>query len=703
MMDVTENTPTTVRTIGVTRLGKRAQEALEDLPYADWADIQRAPKTSYGVANAAQWVATPTTKDLAVILSGVIKAREGKHMEQNFLNNVSIRYGLTRSYLSGLVEAVRHILRVGDRAEAKGATLNVVEEDSFKDLCNYGLKRLEIEHKDVPSLFHQRGEWVELREGAIVGLDRDTFGARLNLATDWRKRTGTGEDFRGISAPQDVVRQLYAHPDKPVPELKAVAHAPVFTKERELIYEAGYHRNSGIFLCPPDDLFVPKPPREISKADLASAREMLVDVLCDFELDGVSRPALEAAVLRGEGDPVWASGDGKTAVPPSFLSVVGFMLEQIVRPMIDGPVMPMLISKTASRAGGGLLASVMQTIVRGNAGVRPLSSREEERRKAIVAALRSGTSIIAWDNLPERRTIDSPSLALLFTEGKVHDRLLSTSEEVELDVSCSFLLVGIRPQFSHELLQRLTLATLEPQTDKPEQRSNWKHASLLPYVQERRGELLGALLMLAQNWISKGCPAPQHAPVIGRFESYTRVIGGILEAAGENWTSWQSNRGTLSSIAADDEGDNWSALWEAWVEERGLGAAGRMEAFDLVALAAEEEVELDVMRSKEGGPYAYNARSFGKALATMNGRVFDLESHGKVRLCRHDKRGNNGFPWFLEPLVENVVPLAPEATVVIGRSLQRHLEVGERAALPTMSNIEKLALKQRLEDRQLAA
>ena len=486
---------TEVQTIGITKLSKGAQDVLGDIDPSDWKTIQAAPKTGYMAVSTAEWKPTPTTLDLAIMVSGLLKAREGKHVEQNFLNNVHARWHLPKRYLAGLAEAVRHIQRAPERADAKGGTTNVVGEDPFKLLCNYGLKRLEIENRDSPRLFQQEGEWIELRDGAIVRLDRDTFEARLNIITDWRKKIGDGRDFLGVSAPMDVVKQLYAHPDKPVPELAGIAHAPMYTKHGKLISERGFHEESGYYYAPPDGLYVSTPPRRITEEDVAKARETLVDIFCDFELDGVSRADLEAAALRGEGEKVWhcdpkAKGSERdwidpksfTAVPPSFLAVCGFLMEQLVRPMIDGPLMPLLISKTQTRAGGGLLASILQTVVRGDVSVRPMSTNEEERRKAIVAALRSGTSIIAWDNLPERRTVDSPALALLFTEGKVNDRVLSTSDEVELAVSCSFIMVGNRPPFSAELTQRLNLVELRPMTDRPESRSGWKHASLRPYV-----------------------------------------------------------------------------------------------------------------------------------------------------------------------------------------------------------------------------
>ena len=698
-------------TIGTVRLPKAAQEVLADLTNEEMKTVRTTAPCPYSETMGGKWKSTPKTLDLAVMISGVLQSREGESTVQNFLNYMKAKWNLSMPYLKGVRAAVQHILKAEDRAAARGSDSNVVDSDNYMDQCNYAMGRLKDDNKHEPTLFHSGGQWVEVQHkptAVAVPLDRDTFAARLNMATSWRKAVGDGTDYRYVSCPPDVVKQLYYHTDKPVPELKGVIHAPMYDVEGRLIVSRGYDR-SGYFYAPPDDLFVATPPRNITEADLAKAREKLVDILCDFELDGVSRADLEAAALRGEGEKVWRSGNDPqvmSSVPPSFLSMVGFMFEQLVRPLIDGPVMPLLISKTAPRAGGGLLASVVQQVVRGATNVRPLAANEDERRKAILSAARSGTSIIAWDNLPVRQTVDSPSMAILFTEGEITDRVLGASEEITVAVDSSFLLIGNRPPFSAELVNRLTLAELIPQTDDPKSRTGWKHAQLLPYVKENRGEILGALLVLIQNWINLGRPASKYAPVIGRFESYTGTIGGILECAAPNWTSWQGNRDKLKSVAEDDEGDNWATVFEAWAAERGLGASGKIEVHDLIEIASDAEIDLPVQRIKDSGPFAYNGRSFGKAMASMNERVFALEGYGKVMLTRHNKRSAGGVAWVLKHLPNKAVKSDPANVhakpIIFGRSYSRHMTEDERKALTHMTQTEKADLKRILDDRKAA-
>ncbi|MEX5726679.1 hypothetical protein Ga0609869_000032 [Rhodovulum iodosum] len=678
-MEKTETGQITI--VGNVRASDGTKKVLNELTDKHCEKIKKCEPLTYADTMAKEWKATPQTVDLAVMLAGLIKSGEGEVSIRNFMTTMKARWpALDMPYLKNVRGAANVILDAERRAAAKGGDTNVIDEDDFQALCNYALTTIERDNRWTPKLFKRDGQWVEIQymgetgTATTVPLDRDTFAARLNLSTFWRKRVGDGTSFRYVSAPKDVVNQIFYHAEKPVPELYGVIYAPVFTAEGDLIITPGYHK-SGFYYAPPEGLDVPRPPRKITEEHLAEARETILDIFVNFEMDGVSRAELEEAVLRLLGNKKWGSGEGATAVPPSFLSAVGFLLEQIVRPMINGPVMPLLISKTARRAGGGLLATVMQTVIRGTAGMRPLAGNEEERRKAILAALSSGTSVIAWDNLPTGRTINSPTLATLFTEGLYIDRELKTSVERAIPVRASFMLVGNRPPFSDELMQRLSLLELLPQTAAPEKRTGWKHPDLQAHVEENRGRILGALLVLVKHWLNEGQPKPKHPPVIGRFERYRHVIGGILEAASPNWTSWQSNRDKLAKVAKDDEEDGWTDLFEAWADERGLGLAGKIEVNELAQIAQENETPLDVARVKEGGAFEYNTRSLSRSLSGMQERIFDLGKHGEAKLMQSEKRGKGGYPWYLEKVETRSEPVQSEQVepTRVGRGRRRRV------------------------------
>jgi hypothetical protein len=52
----------------------------------------------------------------------------------------------------------------------------------------------------------------------------------------------------------------------------------------------------------------------------------------------------------------------------------------------------------------------------------------------------------------------------------------------------------------------------------------------MEWVHANRGELVWSLLTLAQAWVAVG--KPRGAVTLGSYESWARVIGGILDVAG---------------------------------------------------------------------------------------------------------------------------------------------------------------------------
>ena len=89
------------------------------------------------------------------------------------------------------------------------------------------------------------------------------------------------------------------------------------------------------------------------------------------------------------------------------------------------------------------------------------------------------------------------------------------------------------PALDKEFLRRCTRIRLAPKTEHPENRppSDFKNRNLPGWCAEHSNDLLRALIILAQNWIAKGKPPPQGA-VLGSYESWSAVIGGILESGG---------------------------------------------------------------------------------------------------------------------------------------------------------------------------
>lgn len=587
----------------------------------------------------------PQDHVLAEMLASVERSDVGEGATVEFMDSVLTRWPqLNRKWLKDLRKAVKSLLGEGARILARGKDLNVIDQDGFVDLVKYGLTELKEQNRTRPDLFRfgtEIGEIEEVREMGLTNirsLDYRTFKARLNEAALWRKTVGESS-YKTASVPNDVAEQIYARKDVPLPFLSGKITAPVFRPSGGLLNIPGYDEETGLYYVPPDSLSRLDVPQHVTEQDVAEACEAMVDLFCDFEMDGVSRADLEAAALRGEGD-----------VPSSFLAAVGWLLEQPVRPLLgSGPLMPMLVSKTAPGAGGSLLVKILQTVTEGRTSPRPLAKSEEERRKAVFTALKDSPMTLYWDNLPMGQTLESDVLATLFTEPFFTDRVLGRSAERSLPMRASTVMVGNRPLLSDQLRRRFTLCELVPQHANPERRTGFKHPNLLRHVVASRVKYLRAVLVLVQNWIQKGKPAPDHAPVVGSYEAYSATIPGILEAASPYWTTWGQNLSKLDEIAADEEEDEVKGLLDFWAEQFGTGTGARVEVAELLAAVERGELVLPVKKKRTAvSDFDYDSRSVSHYLKGFSGRIFELGDGTSVKMMQHDKRGKAGFPWFLD-------------------------------------------------------
>ncbi len=583
----------------------------------------------------------PADHVLATIIAGLEKGNGGEIVSVSFLKNVTISHPeLGLRWLKNLRSAVQSMLGADARSAAKGTAVNVVNEDDFRPMCGYAVKQLQEANKPHPTLFERGSSIVEVSAGAeisIKDIDFDTFTAKVNLATPFRKSfsTGDGVGYHEVSCPNDVAKFLYNCDLLGLPELKGVSGIPVFLPDGKLLTRQGYHADSGLYLAFPENLKIPAIDtfKHVSEADLTEAKRFIVeDLFGDFYLDGVARDGIMRSAL---------GSDPLNPPPASLLNAIGLLLEQFVRPMIKGPVMPALISKPLRGAGGGLLNSVVQTVVHGRSTVRSLAASEDERRKSIVTALKSGTAIITFDNISG--SLSSAVLASITTEDSITDRQLGASREIFALIRASFVLIGNRPLLSDELRRRVSLIQLKPDTAHPEKRNDFRHPDLLQWVKTNRGKAIWAVLILIKNWIDKGAWTPQHAPVIGSYESYADVIGGILEAASPAWITWQGNRDELAQIASDDEETDVEALLSAWVATGGKP----MEVVDLCVLAEAAKITLPVKKTPMGGDFEYSTRALGKFLKGYSGRIFALED-GEYELSQSSTKGASWYPWTLK-------------------------------------------------------
>jgi phage/plasmid primase-like uncharacterized protein len=403
----------------------------------------------------------------------------------------------------------------------------------------------------------------------------------------WRRLARNG-DLVPAPPPTGLVKSLLATPDPALPVLAGIVNTPVFGKNGALITTPGYHPDARLLYHPTPGFALPSIPELPDVEDVAMARGMIIDDLFgDFPFVGDAERAHAIALL-----------------------LLGF-----VRAMINGATPLHVIEKPQAGTGAGLMIDIVATIMTGSpVAVMTASDNDEEWRKRITAKLRQMSSMLVIDNI--NKEIDSAALAAALTAPFWEDRMLGVSEIIRIPIRCVWIATGNNPEFSHEITRRIVRIRLDAHVDQPWRRDRFKHPDLMGWVNANRARLVAACLTLVQAWIAAG--KPMGVKRIGSFESWSRIIGGILEVAGI-----EGFLGNLDELMAsnDAEGAMWRAFIAMWWDRFGTAEVGTGDLYE-VALASEPPLSLG-----SGNERSQRIR-LGKALGKMRDRVFDLGGRG---------------------------------------------------------------------------
>jgi putative DNA primase/helicase len=213
----------------------------------------------------------------------------------------------------------------------------------------------------------------------------------------------------------------------------------------------------------------------------------------------------------------------------------------------------------------------------------------------------------------------SGKLAAALTAREFSDRVLGRSEQVASPVRCVWVATANNPALSSEIARRCIRIRIDPRVDEPWKREGFKHPKLRSWVEENRGELIWAALVLCRYGLAHGAAGRP----LGSYESWSDILGRILNGCGIS--GFLGNLDLLYA-RADAEGTAWRALVAAWWQDH---LSTPVSASELYPLIAEVEADLLVNGRDEVG----RKKSFGKALARVLDRVFSTETTaGPIRL-----------------------------------------------------------------------
>lgn len=444
-------------------------------------------------------------------------------------------------------------------------------------------------------------------------VEAQTLSQLVEMA-DWvKRREGAAEPAQ---PPRLVVQILHYDAGRVLasvlPSLARLVHAPFFTAHGELVSAPGLHAETGVWIEPEAALRrLRPPPAEPAAAACARARDVLLTELF---------------------------GDFPFVDPAERAHALAALLAPFVRELIDGPTPLHVVEAAAPGSGKSLLVDCLSLVATGaSAPNGALAASEEAVQKQVVAWLMSAPGMIVLDNLPETRLVDSPTLAAVLTAQVWKDRVLRESRVVSLPNRALWCATGNNPRFSNELLRRVVRIRLDPGLENPEERQGFRHADLRAWVRAHRGELVTACLTLIRAWLAAGRPNFSGRP-LGSYESWSRVMGGILETAGV--AGFLGNQ-EAKRRSADPEVALWRAFVAAWRER----FARPVTASELVPLALEHEV---LLPGPQDGERALSIK-LGRRLSRLEGRVYSgfairVEQARKGRAFSLERRMSSNVP-----------------------------------------------------------
>jgi hypothetical protein len=324
----------------------------------------------------------------------------------------------------------------------------------------------------------------------------------LGQAATWWDYDKRKKDYVEALPPHWGVETLLARTGWSFPVLESLVYSPTLRPDGSLLDRPGYDPETGLYLA----------------------------------LHGTPYPALPARPTVDEartalGDLQEAVQDFPFATPAHFSATLAAIVSLVCRFAILGNVPLFAIRANTRGSGKSLLADVISIIGTGRAAPRwPQVTDEEEERKRLLTVALAGYPVIHIDNVT--RPLGSPALDLALTSPSFSDRILGKQESLEAPLSLVWLASGNNMQFKGDTARRIVPIDLDPKMEKPEERTDFHVAPLLPWVQHERPRLAMAALTILRAYFVVGCPAQQVTPM-GSFDEWSTLVRQALIWAGE--------------------------------------------------------------------------------------------------------------------------------------------------------------------------
>jgi hypothetical protein len=481
-------------------------------------------------------------------------------------------------------------------------------------------------------------KWLQRSPDAPVIIEANAAYLRelAQQAAHWEKFDKRTKTWEPTHPPIWVTETLQGRPFWPFLPLEGVIAAPTLRPDGSLLDMPGYDAETGLYLDTNGTAF-PLMPEHVTIDDARTAIGALQEALWDF-------PFVKA--------------NNKAFLYP-FAAALAAILSVICRFAILGNVPLFGVTSTTPGSGKGLLVDVLSMISSGRPAPRwPQSDDDAEDRKRLLTVAMAGDACIHIDNI--LRPLGSPALDMALTSPSVSDRVLGQNAKVEAPLNMVWFASGNNLQYAGDLARRVVPIPLDPEIEKPEERTNFKHNPLLPWVRAKRPELVVSALTILKAYFEAGCPKQSLTP-FGSFQEWSDLVRSCLVWAGE--ADCCEGRATLSA-ESDPAYEALATLLECWQVCYPLDASGKWPAVTLnrviqdVVNFGEPKTNkpfvpnsyddlrdaLGALDPKYDGAHLQRA-AIGAKLRTWQGRVV-----GKKRLVNAGTDRRNVAMWQVETL-----------------------------------------------------
>ncbi len=345
-----------------------------------------------------------------------------------------------------------------------------------------------------------------------------------------------------IDPPMSIIRDIVNTPwNDPLPPLVGLTECPIIHRDGTLTTKSGYDPDTRMYYATNTTVDLQNIPNEPTDEQVKAAVAVLEDLFYDF--------------------PFTKNPDSQEEEKEySRINVYGLLLTSVIRTTIKSPVPLAIITKPQAGVGGTLIARIIHAVATGrDIEVKGAPMKEEEFEKKITTWLKEGSPLIVLDNISGK--IDSPSLARVLTADSWSDRLLGGNTEGRYYNKSTWVATGNNIMLGGDLPRRCYSITLESVSARPwQEKRKFKHDDVIIWTLDNRGMILSAIFTLVKNWIAKGSKSPsEEIPLMGSFEDWRIVIGGILDCSGLH-----GFLGNLDQMYEDADID--TKQWEAFLE-----------------------------------------------------------------------------------------------------------------------------------------